>query len=289
MTKVNWNYDLAFSRNLGLISPAEQARLKDVRIAIAGMGGVGGVHLITLLRTGFQKFHIADFDHFELGNFNRQYGASMSTLGRSKAEVMAELGRQINPEAEIKIFSDPLNKENIPLFLNGCQIYLDGMDAFEVRIRRELFMTAHKSGMHSVTAGPMGFSTAYVSFSPNGMNFDQYFGFDPELSDLRLFARFIAGLSPRFLHLPYYDRSRVDIKNHRGPSAGLACSLCAGVATSEIIKIVLNRGRPCFAPSFRQFDVFRGKFAKGRLWFGAKNPFFRLTSAYIYNSLKKQS
>ncbi len=285
MSNSAWNYELAFSRNLGLLSPEEQSQIKDVRIAIAGMGGVGGIHLITLLRTGFQKFHIADFDQFELANFNRQYGANLTTLGANKADVMAELGRQINPDADIRVFRDPLTKENIPQFLNGCQIYVDGMDAFEIRIRRELFMSAHRMGMYSVTAGPIGFSTAYISFSPSGMNFDQYFGFEPSLPDLNLFARFLAGLSPRFLHLPYLDRSRVDIKNHRGPSAGLSCSLCAGIAAMEVLKIVLRRGNPRFAPCYQQFDAYRGRLVKGRLWFGSKNPIFRLASAYIYKSL----
>ena len=44
-----WTYEAAFCRNLGLIDEADQQRLRKSRVAIAGMGGVGGVHLITLL------------------------------------------------------------------------------------------------------------------------------------------------------------------------------------------------------------------------------------------------
>ena len=85
-----WCYDEAFARHRGLLSAAEQERLRQSRIAIAGLGGVGGVHLATLARLGIGAFHIADPDDFELANFNRQHGANVDTIGRSKAAVMAE-------------------------------------------------------------------------------------------------------------------------------------------------------------------------------------------------------
>src|SRR5438552_16999774 len=96
----DWNYERAFSRNRGLISAAEQEKLRRSHVAIAGMGGVGGVHLITLARLGIGKFTIADPDTFEVANFNRQYGAKTHTVGRGKAEVMAAAARAINPDVE---------------------------------------------------------------------------------------------------------------------------------------------------------------------------------------------
>lgn len=83
-----WSYDEAFCRNLGLISPTEQQRLRNSRVAIAGMGGVGGIDMVALARMGIGKFTIADPDVFEIRNSNRQYGAMRSTNGQAKAEVM---------------------------------------------------------------------------------------------------------------------------------------------------------------------------------------------------------
>src|SRR5207253_4308530 len=85
-----FSYDEAFSRNIGWVTSAEQRALRGKRIAIAGLGGVGGVHLLTLARLGIGAFNIADFDAFDLANFNRQAGALMSTLGRPKTEVLAQ-------------------------------------------------------------------------------------------------------------------------------------------------------------------------------------------------------
>src|SRR4051812_38712913 len=84
-----FNYDQAFSSNLGWLTKPEQQILKGKRVAIAGMGGVGGAHLLTLARLGLTRFSIADFDQFEPHNFNRQAGATMDSLGKPKVEVLA--------------------------------------------------------------------------------------------------------------------------------------------------------------------------------------------------------
>src|SRR5690242_11608727 len=53
-----WSYDTAFARHRGLISAEEQGRLRRSRVAIVGMGGVGGIHLVTLARLGIGGFHV---------------------------------------------------------------------------------------------------------------------------------------------------------------------------------------------------------------------------------------
>lgn len=75
-----FDYDLAFGRNIGWVTRDEQQALRAKRIAIAGLGGVGGSHLLTLTRLGVGAFHLADFDAFDVPNFNRQAGAMTSTL-----------------------------------------------------------------------------------------------------------------------------------------------------------------------------------------------------------------
>ncbi|MCG5502231.1 ThiF family adenylyltransferase, partial [Ectothiorhodospira lacustris] len=67
-----FDYSQAFARNLGWLTDTEQALLRTKKVAIAGMGGVGGTHLLTFARLGIAAFHIADLDTFELPNMNRQ-------------------------------------------------------------------------------------------------------------------------------------------------------------------------------------------------------------------------
>ena len=83
-SRLGFSYDEAFSRNLGWVTVAEQARLKASRVCIAGLGGVGGVYLLTLARMGIGAFSIAEFDTYALANFNRQVGATLSSIDRPK-------------------------------------------------------------------------------------------------------------------------------------------------------------------------------------------------------------
>jgi tRNA A37 threonylcarbamoyladenosine dehydratase len=91
-----FSYLQAFDRNIGWVTEAEQLVLRAKRIAIAGLGGVGGAHLLTLTRLGIGGFNLADFDQFEIQNFNRQVGANIHSIGRAKLDVMSEMTLSIN-------------------------------------------------------------------------------------------------------------------------------------------------------------------------------------------------
>jgi len=63
-----FDYETAFSRNIGWVTGKNSNGCEGQRIAIAGLGGVGGVHAVTLARLGVEKFNISDFDRFEPHN-----------------------------------------------------------------------------------------------------------------------------------------------------------------------------------------------------------------------------
>jgi molybdopterin/thiamine biosynthesis adenylyltransferase len=263
----------AFSRNIGLLTQAEQEKLSNTTIAIPGMGGVGGVHLITMVRTGVGRFHLSDFDTFEPVNINRQFGARVPDFGRPKMQVMKEQALSINPYIEIKEFQEGINKANIDDFLDGVQVVLDGLDFFAFETRRLLFNRAIEKGIHVITAGPLGFSSAMLIFSPNkGMSFDEYFNITEgmTLSDKQL--AFFIGIAPRATHLKYVDLSRVDLDAKAGPSLNIACQICAGMAATEAVRIILNKGRIKPVPHFVQFDPYIRKYRRGYLFGGNRNP-----------------
>jgi molybdopterin/thiamine biosynthesis adenylyltransferase len=282
-----FSYEAAFARHLGLIGPDEQAKLHRSRVAIVGMGGVGGIHLITLARLGIGSFHIADPDSFELANFNRQYGATMRGLGRPKVEVMAEEVRSINPELEIRSFREPIGPDNVDAFLEGVDIFLDGIDFFALDVRRLIFREARRRGIWALTAGPVGFGAAYLVFSPAGMSFDDYFDLDDRMSRFDQLVGFVVGLAPRATHRSYMDLSKVDILSGRGPSSGLACQLCGGIAAAETLKILLGRSPIRPAPWFFQFDAYRQRLVKGRIPWGNRNPWQRLKRRLVRSALAR--
>jgi molybdopterin/thiamine biosynthesis adenylyltransferase len=281
-----WSYEEAFKRNRGLITEDEQQRLRNSRVAIAGMGGVGGVHLITLARLGIGKFTIADPDIFEVANFNRQVGATVANLGRNKAQAMAETALDINPGLELRVFQNAVDESNIDEFLKDVDLVVDGLDFFAIDARRMLFRCAAERGIWAITAGPIGFSTAWLTFDPCGMRFDDYFDLRDEMAPLEKAVAFGIGLAPKATHRHYIDFREVDVANHRGPSASLACELAAGVAATEALKILLGRGTLRPAPCFGQFDSYRQQTKLGRLWFGNRGFGQRIKRAWL---LKKMS
>lgn len=254
-----FDYGNAFSRNIGWVTDAEQQILRNARVAIAGLGGVGGAHLLTLARLGIGGFHVADFDDFEVHNFNRQVGALVSTLGRPKAEVLAEMASDINPEARIRSFGQGVTPDNLDEFLDGVDIYVDGIDFFAIEARRMLFRACHERGIPALTAAPLGMGVSLLYFRPGGMSFEDYFQVEGK-AEQEQYARFIAGLSPAMLQNGYLaEPSAINFGERRGPSTMMSCDLCAGVMGVSVLKVLLKRGPIRAAPWAMQFDAYHQK------------------------------
>lgn len=280
-----FDYSTAFSRNIGWLTEAEQQKLSEKRVAIAGMGGVGGFHLLTLVRLGIQHFHIADLDTFELANFNRQAGATLSSLDQHKAEVLARMALDINPNCDIKIFPQGVHAENLGKFMEDVDLYVDGLDFFAFQAREDMFRYCAKNSIPATTVAPLGMSAALLNFLPGRMSFEAYFQLAgrPELEKA---VRFLVGLAPALLHRHYLaDKTRVDLKARKGPSTIMACQLCAGVAASEALKILLGRGKVWAAPHGIQFDGYRNQVAHTWRPGGNRHPINRLAIAIAKHQL----
>lgn len=286
MTQPTFVYDAAFSRNLGWVSAAEQGKLRGARVAIAGMGGVGGAHLISLTRLGVASFNIADFDSFELHNFNRQAGALMSSIGQAKVDAMANRALGVNPELDFRVFRSGVLAENVDEFLRDVDVYVDGIDFFAMEARRMIFAACRERGIPALTAAPLGMGVSLLAFGADGMSFEDYFrleGHDrPEQ-----FARFIAGLSPAMLQRHYLVvPEAVDFDAQRGPSTVMACDLCAGVMGTSVLKVLLGRGTLRYAPWAMQFDAYRQKLSFTWRPYGNANPLQQILLALIRPRLR---
>jgi len=280
-------YERAFARNIGWLSETEQHALRGKRIAIAGLGGVGGAHLLTLTRLGIGAFNLADFDRFDLENFNRQTGATMSTVGREKTEVMAQMALEINPQLELSIFKDGVTAENVKEFLSGVDLYVDGLDFFSVAARELTFRTCDEMRIPSITAAPLGMGAALLTFLPGRMSFERYFRLEGCTEEEKL-RRFLVGLSPALLQRPYLvDQRAVDLDAGRGPSTSMACQLCAGMAGTEALKILLKRGNVYPAPWSTQFDAYRQKLVHTWRPGGNRHPMQRVVLAVARRHLER--
>jgi hypothetical protein len=272
----SFSYQQAFSRNIGWVTQDEQEILRNKRVAIAGMGGVGSNHAVTLARLGIGKFHLADFDVFDIVNFNRQVGAMVSTVGQRKIAVLEKMIKDINPDAEIKIFPNGINTDNLQEFLSGVDMFIDGFDLFVPSIRQKTFAACAELGIPATTVAPLGMGAALLNFLPGQMTFEEYFRWG-DRPDGEKVLRFVVGLAPARLHLPYLVvPSSVNFAEKRGPSTFMACQLCAGIAATETLKILLKRGKVWSAPHGIHFDAYRNKIAHTWRPGGNNNPLQRL-------------
>jgi tRNA threonylcarbamoyladenosine dehydratase len=276
----------AFERNRGLISIPEQEKLAASLVAIAGCGGVGGLHAHTCARLGIGRYRISDADSFSIANINRQIGATVQNVGRNKAQVTAEMIRSINPHATVEILEDNIDEANVAAFIKGADLVIDGVDFFALPARRQLFETAWQAGIPALTAAPLGFSATLHVFAKGGMTFDRYFDLRDDQAPFDQLVRFFVGLAPGGLHLPYMDLSSVDIKTGRGPSSILGSQTAASLAGGAAIRILLGRGLPPLAPRYLQFDCYRQLLRKRRLRGGNRNWIQRCKRAIVERKLR---
>lgn len=291
-----FDYFQAFSRNIGWVTEQEQVTLSNAKVAIGGLGGVGGDHAIVCARMGIQHFHISDLDTYDIANFNRQAGASMKTLGAEKSQVMLTTLNDINPEATIKNFPQGISLENLDEFLDGVDLYIDSLDIFSLDIRRAVFQRCRELGIPAITAAPMGMGTAVLIFTSSSMSFEDYFCFkdpadnaEPEVKK-QMFAdnilRFVIGISPSMQQRHYLvEKTKVNFFEKKVPSTCMGISLAAGVLCTNVLKLLLKRGKVVQAPSGLHFDAYSNSLKKTWRPFGNKNPMQKLMYYYVRSLL----
>jgi molybdopterin/thiamine biosynthesis adenylyltransferase len=146
---MTFDYDTFTTRNFGFVSKEEQERLRAGGIFVAGVGGMGGACLASLVRAGVGRLAIADIDKFEVSNLNRQVFASLDTLGEEKAVASAAAIKRINPELQLEVFGSewtaklPDIARRYPVIVNGCD---------DVAATIELYRVARKAGATVIDA-----------------------------------------------------------------------------------------------------------------------------------------
>lgn len=140
-----------FARTEMLLGSQAMCRLHAARVAVFGVGGVGGFAAEALIRAGVGSMALIDNDTVALSNLNRQIIALHSTLGRSKVQVMAERLQDINPNAQIachEMFYLPENADTIDL--SQFDYIIDAVDTVAAKL--ELITRADTLGVPIISA-----------------------------------------------------------------------------------------------------------------------------------------
>ena len=139
-----------FIREGILIGENALVRLEGSHVAVFGLGGVGSWCAEALARAGVGELTLIDSDSFSESNINRQLGATDSTIGRSKAEVMKERCFDINPEMTVHAICGLYNAENREDFFAGYDYVADCIDLVSCKL--DLIMTCREREIPIISA-----------------------------------------------------------------------------------------------------------------------------------------
>ena len=204
-----------YQRNLGVISPSEQAKLLQSKVVIIGAGGLGGTVLELLTRMGIGKLIIADKDLIVDSNLNRQILSTETNLGRNKAEVAVRRVKEINSSIEITGHSFFINSDNVKKIIEGAEVVIDALDNLPSRF--VLQKACRDLKIPLVHGAIAGFNGQLTTIFPEDKGLELIYG------------------------------SNKDLPEH-GSEAELGAptvtpALIASLEAQEVVKILLKRGK----------------------------------------------
>lgn len=272
-----FNLPQAFSRNIGWLTEDEQKNIHASHVGIIGLGGVGGAYAEILARLGVGEFTLCDPDTFSIENTNRQNECRVSNYGKNKAETLAKLIYDINPQAKVNIIAGAMSLAQVPAFCQNIEIYFDSLDFFEIDVRVEIFKQMRALGKFAITSAPIGTGSSTMVFSKDSMSFDDYFGFHTTKDHTLRSLLFVTGIAPSLQHVKYLqDRTRANFKEHKVPSLPMGVASCASASATTFIKVILNRGEVPTAPWSVHYDPYLMSLKKRYVFAGYRNPLQRL-------------
>ena len=204
-----------YKRNLGVLSPSEQTKLLQSKVAIIGAGGLGGTVLELLTRMGIGELIIADKDIMGDSNLNRQILSTETSLGQSKTEVAVKRVKEINSSIDITGHSVFIDSDNVKKIIKEAEVVVDALDNLPSRF--VLQRACQDLKIPLVHGAIAGFNGQLITIFPQDKGLELIYGSDRDLPE-------------------------------HGSEATLGAptvtpALIASLEAQEVIKILLKRGK----------------------------------------------
>ncbi len=122
-----------YSRQL-IVDDWNQEKLRQSKILIVGIGGLGGVTATYLAAAGVGEIRLIDYDDIDLSNLNRQILYSTDDIGKSKVQIAYQRLSKLNPDINIVPVNRQIDNANISDLAAGCDLVIDGLDNHESRL-----------------------------------------------------------------------------------------------------------------------------------------------------------
>ena len=204
-----------YQRNLGVVSPSEQIKLLQSKVAIIGAGGLGGTLLELLVRMGIGELIIADKDIIGDSNLNRQILSTETNLGQSKTEVAVKRVKEINSSIEITGHSVFIDSDNVKKIIEGAEVVVDALDNLPVRFI--LQQACRELNIPLVHGAIAGFNGQLTTIFPQDKGLELIYGSNKDLPE---------------------HGSEVELG-----APTVTPALIASLEAQEVFKILLKRGK----------------------------------------------
>lgn len=238
------------NRNLGWLGDtteeqrARQEKLRDSVIGVVGTGGIGGAVAARLVRMGALNLKLADPDHFDLTNVQRQYGAGRDTIGRNKAEVVAEQVYGLTGDVNIDVFPEGITPDTTEGFMDGCDYVMDQMEFFQIKNRYVLHRAFRASDrckfMFEIPT--VAHSTIIFTYTKESMPIEEVYDvpedaeFTPEVT-----RRLMERIMPEYQDFPSQETlEEWFVKNQTMPIFGACPPLAEGVLVERLAQEIMD-------------------------------------------------
>jgi molybdopterin/thiamine biosynthesis adenylyltransferase len=202
-----------------------QLAIRNLKIGIAGLGGMGSNIAEYLARVGVGELRLADPDTIDTSNINRQVIANTNTVGKKKSLTSQNEISVIAPDVKLKVFEQGITQEIVEEFISGCDFIVDEIDIFPLEAHYILHQACRKYSIPVYSAYVIGLGVHFYKFQGNEFKFEDFLSFDNKMSDSEILdevANNVASPNPIYL------------KNEQ---------------LNNFKKVALNKGVPIFGPS----------------------------------------
>lgn len=142
-----------FERTISLINEDNFNKINNCTVTLIGLGGVGGIALETLVRTGVKNITVIDYDVFDVTNLNRQTLSDNDSIGKKKIDIAIKKMKKINPGLNIKGLNLKIDNNTINTILKTDYI-IDACDDVDAKL--EIYKYADENNMHIISSMGMG-------------------------------------------------------------------------------------------------------------------------------------
>lgn len=230
---------------------ASQEILSESVVGVAGAGGLGSYLAVQLARVGVRHIKVADPDHFDVTNINRQNGAGIHTIGRNKALTIGEMIQEDMPDVTVEIFQEGINRHTAEAFVEGTDLVYDCTDFYLIDERYALHRAylAHERTKTMLCGCVWGWGSAVYRFDRDGMSYMDLLGIregedlTPEKIDRLVVMQ--ANYLPRYPSKKHIYGWMEDVGNI--PILGAIPPICCGFLTAQGVQVLCGLDQEPYA------------------------------------------